>query len=94
MCGFVGVRFFPPVLSRFMGVSNFMIVFEMATRKMLFCDFNVRIRGNELNGEALGEKINVQRHAPAAEVKGATLSELKVRQEPDGLWLVQCIVDV
>lgn len=70
------------------------IVFEMATRKMLFCDFNVRIRGNELNGEALGEKINVQRHAPAAEVKGATLSELKVRQEPDGLWLVQCIVDV
>ncbi len=70
------------------------IVFEMATRKMLFCDFRVRIEGNELNGEARGEKICVKRHAPAAEVKGATLSELQVREEPDGLWLVQCIVDV
>lgn len=70
------------------------IVTEMATRMMLFCEFRVRIEGNQLNGEARGEKVSVKLHAPAAEVKGATLSELKVRQEPDGLWLVQCIVDV
>lgn len=70
------------------------IVFEMATRKMLFCDFKVRISGNELNGEAGGEKISVKRHAPAAEVKGATFSELKVAQSADGQWRAQCIVDV
>ena len=70
------------------------IVFEMATRKMLFCEFHVRIEGEVLNGQAHGEKISVSRHKPAAEVKGATLSELEVAQAPDGNWHAQCIVDV
>jgi len=70
------------------------IVFEMATRKMLFCEFHVRIEGEVLNGRAYGEKISVSRHKPAAEVKGATLSELEVAQALDGTWHAQCIVDV
>jgi SHS2 domain-containing protein len=36
----------------------------------------------------------VSRHHPAAEVKGATLSELEVAQDADGSWHAQCIVDV
>jgi len=70
------------------------IVFEMATRKMLFCEFHVRIEGEVLSGQALGEKISILRHKPAAEVKGATLSELEVAQTLDGNWHAQCIVDV
>ena len=33
-------------------------------------------------------------HKPAVEVKGATFTELAVRQDPDGRWRAQCIVDV
>ena len=70
------------------------IVFEMATRKMLFGDFRVRIDGHSLAGTALGERIDVERHQPATEVKGATLSELEVARSSDGSWRAQCIVDV
>jgi len=70
------------------------IVFEMATRKMLFGEFHVRIDGTVLEGRALGEKINVSRHSPSAEIKGATFSELEVARAADGVWHAQCVVDV
>ncbi len=70
------------------------IIYEMSIRKMLFCEFHVNIDGEILYGQVHGEKISVSRHRPAAEVKGATLSELEVAQSPDGIWHAQCIVDV
>jgi len=70
------------------------IVFEMATRGMLFSHFKVRIDGVALEGQARGEKVDRGRHQPAAEVKGATLSELQVRCGDDGLWHARCVVDV
>jgi len=70
------------------------IVYEMATRKMLFGSFNVTLDGNRLAGDIGGEPVDVERHAPAAEVKGATLSELEVVCDRDGRWRAQCIVDV
>ena len=70
------------------------IVFEMATRKMLFGRYLVRLDGNRLEGEAWGEPIDRARHRPAAEVKGATLTALKVARGPAGRWLAQCVVDV
>lgn len=70
------------------------IVYEMATRKMLFGHFSVDISGSSLRGRMSGEPIDVGRHSPAAEVKGATLSELEVSQDADGRWHAQCIVDV
>jgi len=70
------------------------LIFHMATRHMLFSRFEVRIAGDRLEADAWGESIDVTRHAPAVEVKGATLTELAVRQEPDGSWVAQCIVDV
>jgi SHS2 domain-containing protein len=66
----------PNIELLFMGWLN-AVIFEMATRKMLFYEFHVRIDGEVLNGWARGEKIIVSRHRPAAEVKGATLSELE-----------------
>ena len=70
------------------------IVYEMAVRRMLFSRFEVEIDGMQLNGRAWGEAIDIARHQPAVEVKGATFTELKVAQDGDGRWLAQCIVDV
>lgn len=70
------------------------IIWEMATRKMLFGAFEARIEGTRLDGVAAGEPIEVARHQPAAEPKGATLSELRVEQAADGLWHARCVVDV
>jgi SHS2 domain-containing protein len=70
------------------------LVFEMATRGLLFGSFEVSIEGTRLMGVARGEKIDRARHAPAVEVKGATLTELAVIERRPGCWLAQCIVDV
>jgi tRNA nucleotidyltransferase (CCA-adding enzyme) len=70
------------------------LVYEMATRGMLFGRFKVRIEGHELHGEAWGETIDATRHSPATEVKGATYTELRVAKQEDGRWIAQCVVDV
>jgi beta-phosphoglucomutase family hydrolase len=70
------------------------VVLRMATDDLLFGAFEVAISGTRLDGRALGESINIARHEPAVEVKGATLTALKVAEEPDGSWRAQCVVDV
>jgi SHS2 domain-containing protein len=70
------------------------LVFQMATRHMLFSRFDVHVSADRLEAVAHGEVVDVARHAPAVEVKGATLTELAVRQEPDGRWVAQCVLDV
>lgn len=71
------------------------LVYEMATRKMLFSRFEVQLLPeHHLTAQVWGEAIDVSRHHPATEVKGATYTELKVAQQPDGSWLAQCVVDV
>ena len=70
------------------------LVYEMATRRMLFARFDVVIENHRLVATAWGEAVDVARHEPAAEVKGATFCELAVRQQADGQWLAQCVVDV
>lgn len=70
------------------------LVYETAVQHLLFSRFDVHIDGERLRATAWGEKIDRQRHEPAVEVKGATLTELKVEQEADGHWIAQCVVDV
>jgi SHS2 domain-containing protein len=70
------------------------LVFEMATRRMLFGRFDVRLEPGTLRATAWGEPVDVSRHQPAVEVKGATFTELKVRPTDRGGWLAQCVVDV
>ena len=69
------------------------LVYEMATRRMLFSRFAVRLEGTRLTAEAWGEAVDAARHHPAVEVKGATYTTLRVAQEGDG-WLAQTVVDV
>ncbi len=70
------------------------LVYEMATRHMLFSRFEVAIDGDRLRATAWGEPADVTRHRPAAEVKGASFCELAVKRRSDGQWLAQCVVDV
>jgi tRNA nucleotidyltransferase (CCA-adding enzyme) len=70
------------------------LVYEMATRRMLFRRFSVGLDGTRLHATACGEPIEVARHQPAAEVKGATYTELEVREDQPGEWRAQCVVDV
>ena len=52
------------------------LIYEMATRKMLFSRFRVVLSGCSLAGEAWGEPVDVAKHQPAVEVKGATYTAL------------------
>lgn len=70
------------------------LVYEMSTRGLLFCDFQLKITENQLSGKAWGEPLNLQHHKPAAEIKGATLTELSVMCDSRGIWNAQCVVDV
>lgn len=70
------------------------LIYEMATRRMLFGRFEVRIDGQRLTATAFGEPIDPQRHRPAVEIKGATLTGLKVAEAAPGHWTAECIVDV
>ncbi len=69
------------------------LIYEMATRKMLFSRFSVRIDGTRLAGTAWGERIDVARHHPAVEIKGATYTALRVAHQRSG-WIAQTVVDV
>jgi len=70
------------------------IVYEMATRHMLFSRFEVAIDGGSLRGRAWGERVDVEKHDPIVEVKGATYTSLEVARRQSGEWVAQCVVDV
>ena len=70
------------------------LIYEMAVRHMLFSRFDVRIDSQHLEARAWGENIDLSRHRPAVEIKGATFTELKLAQDADGRWTAQCVVDV
>ncbi|MBK5914735.1 archease [Rhodocyclus purpureus] len=86
------------------------LIYEMATRHLLFSRFEVAIAGGEQGSEqgseqgigreltlkatVFGEAIDVARHQPAAEAKGASFCELRVARADDGSWCAQCVVDV
>lgn len=70
------------------------LVYEMATRNMLFGRFEVSIDGRRLVATAWGERLDAAKHEPAVEVKGATYTSLRVAEDPMGRWCAQCVIDV
>ncbi len=69
------------------------VIYQMAVRGMLFSRFSVRIEGNHLVGRMWGEPVDVARHEPVVEIKGATYTALRVVQD-EGDWMAQTVVDV
>lgn len=70
------------------------IIYEMATRKMLFSRFEVQLGDGRLTATAWGERTDPARHHPAVEVKGATYTTLRVARDANGEWCAQTVVDV
>lgn len=69
------------------------LLYVMDTHNMVFGKFAVSIEKGYLKGAAWGEKINIKKHQPAVEIKGAAYTALSV-EEKDGKWIAQCVVDV
>ena len=70
------------------------VIYEMATRKMCFGRFEVRLEDGDLRGRAWGEMLDVERHQPIVEPKGATYTALRVARDDAGGWVAECVVDV
>lgn len=70
------------------------LVYQMSAHGLLFNRYQVVIDDDHLSATAFGEAVDRQKHQPAVEIKGATFTELCVRQRDDGAWLAQCVVDV
>ena len=70
------------------------LIYEMATRGMLFSRFEVRVSDEVLYGAAWGEDLDRSRHDPAVEVKGASYTALRVARDQDNCWHAACVVDV
>lgn len=70
------------------------LIYLMATRAMVFSRYRVVIDDCVLTAVISGEAVNAEKHWPAVEIKGATLTELKVFKSADNNWVAQCVVDV
>ncbi len=69
------------------------VVYEMATRGMVFGRYQVEVEGPRLTARAFGEPVDRLRHRPTVEVKGPTYTELRVTEDDAGVT-AQCVVDV
>jgi SHS2 domain-containing protein len=75
------------------------LVYEMASRNMLFNQFDLAIFSSQpgpfrLQAKIRGENINLEKHQPAVEIKGATYTTLRVYEDSDHNWHAQTVVDV
>ena len=70
------------------------LIYEMATRHMLFCRWDVRLSDHSLAASVCGEAIDQTRHQPAVEIKGATYTALSIARDEQGRWQADCVVDV
>ncbi|QQS48599.1 MAG: archease [Acidobacteriota bacterium] len=70
------------------------LVYAMSTRRMLFSRFDLAISNRHLSATVWGEQVDIPRHQPAVEIKGATYTSLKVARDDTGAWMAQCVVDV
>ena len=70
------------------------LIFEMDHRKMVFSSFEIHeLDDSHLAARISGEQLDRERHRPAVDVKGATMTELAFLQRGDE-WVAQCVVDV
>jgi len=69
------------------------LLYTFDARRLLLCDFRVRLDRTGLEATARGEPFDPDRHELDVEVKAITYHGLKVEQEGDG-WLAEVIVDL
>lgn len=67
------------------------LITEAKKNNIIFCEFECHQNNGHWQGKALGEKWRDE-HNRGTEVKGATLTMLKVKK--NSRWKAQCVVDV
>jgi SHS2 domain-containing protein len=70
------------------------VIYEMSSKRLLFCRFAVEVDDHRVRATAWGETIDRERHQPVVEIKGATYTALRVYQDEQELWHAQTVVDV
>ncbi len=76
-------------------LSHLLYLFD--AYRVVFSDFGVRIcrsQGFALEGVAMGEPLNLQKHELRFEVKAITYHRLRVEQTGDGTWEGEFVVDL
>jgi len=69
------------------------LLYTFATKRLVFCHFEVAVTPTGLTAVARGEPMDCDRHGLHVEVKAITYHGLKVERAGDG-WLAEVIVDV
>ncbi len=69
------------------------LLFIFDTRRLVFCQFEVRFDGRDLTAVVRGEPLAPERHPIGMEIKAITYHGLKVEQTPAG-WTAEVIVDL
>lgn len=72
------------------------LVFLKDSENLLFCEFKVDITKNdvyELKAQALGEKINREKHSLRSDVKAVTYHMLEVKRTGD-IWTARVVLDI
>jgi SHS2 domain-containing protein len=69
------------------------LLFTFDSQRLLLCEFHVRLAENNLQADARGELLDLDRHTLEHEVKAITYHGLRLEQTPDG-WLAEVIVDI
>lgn len=72
-------------------LSELLNVFEL--KKMVCCNFEVRVNKNGIIGKCHGENFDPTRHQIDHEVKAVTYHGLKVEKQKD-IWLAEVILDI
>jgi SHS2 domain-containing protein len=70
------------------------LVYRMAVEGLLFGRVEVTLDETRLAAAAWGEPVDVARHQPVVEIKGATFTALAVHLQDDGQWIAQCVLDI
>jgi len=74
------------------------VIYRMSAHRMVYGGFTAAVtdapEGWRVAAIARGEPLDLERHEPTVEPKGATFMAARVAQEPDGTWIAQCVVDV
>ncbi len=69
------------------------LLYLFDTRKLLLCEFDVRINAAGVHADARGETLDTARHRAAHEVKAITYHGLSVKQVGE-TWEASAIVDI
>jgi SHS2 domain-containing protein len=69
------------------------LIYTFETRRLVFREFDVRVRGARLTASAWGEPFDEDRHRLGSEVKAVTYHGLQLARDGDE-WMGEVVLDI